>query len=106
MKGINKGTSAAETDMSLVTLPYQNLKACHKLQLEGTIGKWLEAHRVAEPHINTISVMTVLASMSVSQYKIFLVQGANTAMKMNSAIVEDSATGQKKFKARQWEALI
>ena len=44
--------------------------------------------------------------MSVSQAEIFFVRGANTAMKMNGAIVEDSATGQKKFTARQWAALI
>ena len=37
--------------------------------------------------------------------KLFL-RGANTAMKMNSAIAEDSAIGRKKFMARQWEALI
>ena len=44
--------------------------------------------------------------MSVSQVEIFLVQGANTAMKMNGNIVGDSATGRKKFTARQWAALI
>ena len=47
MEGINKETSAAEIVMSVVTLPSQNLKAWKKLRLEGTIGKWPEAQRVA-----------------------------------------------------------
>ena len=43
VKGRNEETSAAETDMSVVTLPYQKLKACQKLRLEGTISNWSEA---------------------------------------------------------------
>ena len=38
--------------MRVVTLPYQNLKAWQDLQLEGTIGKWLEEKRVSAPQIN------------------------------------------------------
>ena len=34
------------------------------------------------------------------------VRGANTATKINGAITEDSATGQKKFMDRQWAAII
>ena len=34
------------------------------------------------------------------------VGGENTAMKMNGTIAGDSATGQRKFTARQWAALI
>ena len=44
--------------------------------------------------------------MSVSQAEIFFVRGANTEMKMNGAIVGYSATEQKKFRAREWAALI
>ena len=43
VKGRNEETSAAETDMSVVTLPNQKLKACQKLRLEGTISNWSEA---------------------------------------------------------------
>ena len=39
LKGINEDTSAAETDMTVVTLPSQKLKSWQKLRLEGTIGK-------------------------------------------------------------------
>ena len=52
VKGLNEETSAAETDMSVVTLPYQKLKTWQKLRLEGTIGKWPEAQRVAATQIN------------------------------------------------------
>ena len=38
--------------------------------------------------------------------RIFFVRGANIAIKMNGAIAGDSATGQKKFMARQWAELI
>ena len=41
-KGINEYTSAAETDMTMVTLPSQKLKSWQKLRLERTIGKWTE----------------------------------------------------------------
>ena len=44
--------------------------------------------------------------MSVSQAKSFFVRGANTAMKIANAIAGNSATGQKKFTARQLTALI
>ena len=53
VKGINEDASAAETDMTVVTLPSQKLKSWQKLRLGGTIGKWTEAHRVATPQINT-----------------------------------------------------
>ena len=43
--------------------------------------------------------------VSVTVRKIFL-QGANTAIKMNGAIVGDSATRRKKFMARHWVVLI
>ena len=39
VKGINKETSAAETDMSVVTLLSQSLKAWQKLRLEIIVGK-------------------------------------------------------------------
>ena len=52
MKGRNEDTSAAETDMIVVNLPSQKLKAWQKLRLEGTIGKWPESQRVAAPQIN------------------------------------------------------
>ena len=41
----------------------------------------------------------------VTGWKIF-VKVASTAMKTNAAIAGDSATGQKKFTARKWLALI
>ena len=47
VKGRNQEKSAAEIDMSVVTLPYQKLKAWQKMWLEGTMGKWPEAQRVA-----------------------------------------------------------
>ena len=72
MKGRNKETSAAETDMSVVTLPSQKLKSWKKLRLEVTIGKWLRAQRVAAPHINTGSEVAVAVPMSVSQDERFL----------------------------------
>ena len=50
--------------------------------------------------------MAEAASMSVSQAKIFFVQGANTEMKMNVAIAENSVTWPKIFTARQWAAQI
>ena len=71
-----------------------------------TIGKWLEAQRVASLQINSVSAMAAAASLPVSQDKRFFVQGANTAIKMNCTIAGDSATGWKKFTARHWTALI
>ena len=53
LKGRSEDKSAAETYMTVVTLPSQKLKSLQKLRLEGTIGKWPEAHRLATPHINT-----------------------------------------------------
>ena len=47
MKGINKETSAKETDISVVTLPSQKLKSWQKMRLERKIGKWIEAHMVS-----------------------------------------------------------
>ena len=76
------------------------------MRLEGTIRKWTEAHRVATPQINTGSAVAAVASFSVSQSKSFLVWAANTAMKINGAIVGDSTTGWKKLTARQWVELI
>ena len=86
MKGINEYTSAAEIDMTVVTLPSQKLKSWQKLRLEVTIGKWPEAQRVATPQINTVSEVSEAASLSVSQSESFFVRGANTAIKMNGAI--------------------
>ena len=43
--------------------------------------------------------------VSVIDRKLFL-RGANTAIKMNGAIVGDSATRRKKFMARHWVVLI
>ena len=106
MKGRNKDTSAAETDMTVVTLPSQKLKSWQKLWLEGTVGKWPEARRVSATQINAISEVAVAASLSVSQVESFFVRGSNTAMKMNGAIAVDSATGRNKFTARQRAALI
>ena len=59
VKGRNEDTSAAEIDKILITLPYQKLKAWQKLRIEGTIGKWLEAQRMAAPHINLGLAVTV-----------------------------------------------
>ena len=61
---------------------------------------------MASPQINVGSAVEATASISVLQAKIFFVQGANKAMKMNGAIAGDSATGRNKFTARQWAALI
>ena len=58
-------TNAAETDMSVVTIPSKKLKAWQKLRLEGTIGKWTEEERVAAPQINSGSKVAAAASMSV-----------------------------------------
>ena len=55
VKEINGETSSAETYMSLVTVPPQNLKTWHKLRLQWENGKWPESHRVAEPQINAES---------------------------------------------------
>ena len=95
----NEGTSAAETDMTVVTLMYQKSKSWHKLWLEEKIGKCSEAQRVGTTQINTGLAVVVAASLSVSQAD-FFVQGANTAMKMNGAIAGYSATGRKKLTAR------
>ena len=92
--------------MTVVTLPSQKLKSWQKMRLEGTIGKWTEALRVVSLQINAGSAVAAAASLSVLQAKIFFVQGANTAMKMNCTITGDSATGKKKFMARQWAAII
>ena len=61
VKGRNEETSAAETDMSVVTLPSQKFKAWQKLLLGGTIDHWQEAQRVAVPQINTGSAVAVAA---------------------------------------------
>ena len=61
---------------------------------------------MAAPHITTGSSVEAAASISVSQAKIFFVRGANNAIKTNGAITGDSATGQKKFTARKWAAMI
>ena len=92
--------------MSVSTLPSQKLKIWQKLWLEGKIGKWPEAQKVAAPQINAGSLVEAATSMSVSQAEIFFVQGANTAMKMKCAIAGDLATRRNKFTARQWAALI
>ena len=94
-KGRNEDTSAAETDMTVVTLPFQKLKSWQKLRLEGTIEKWPESQRVAAPQINAGSVVAAAVSLSVSQAESLFVRGANTAMIINSAISGDSATGRK-----------
>ena len=96
----NEDKSSADTDMSVVTLPSQKLKAWQKLRLEGTIGKWTEVERVAAPQIITGSAVAAAASLSVSQAKIFYVQGANTPMKVNGTIAGYSTTGRKKFTDR------
>ena len=106
MKGRNQETTSSETDMSVFTLPSQRFKACQKLWLEGKFGKWPETQRVEAPQINLGSVVAVAASMSVLQTESFFLRGANTAMKMNSAIAGDSKIGRKKFMVRQWAALI
>ena len=51
-------------------------------------------------------MVAAAASLSVSQAESFFVQGENTAMKINGTIAVDSGTGQKKFIARLWAALI
>ena len=96
VKGRNEDTNSAETDMTVVTLSSQKLKSCQKLQLEGIIGKWLEAHRVSTPQINTGSAVAAAASLSVSQVESFFVRGANTAKKMNNIIAGDSWLGSEK----------
>ena len=106
VKGRNEYTSAAETDIPVVTLPSQKLKSCQKLRLEGTIGKCTKAQWVATPQINTGLEVAEAALLSVSQTEIFFMRGANTAMKINGAIALDSTTGRRKFTARRWSALI
>ena len=91
----NEDTSAAETEMTMVTLPSQKLKSRQKLRLEETIGKCPEAQRLATPQINTGSTVAALESLSVSQAKSIFVRGANTAMKINGGIAGDSETGRK-----------
>ena len=86
--------------MSVVTLPYEKLKAWKKLWLEGTTVNWTEPQRVAVPQINVGSEVAAVVSMSLSQTEIFFVRGAKMAMKMNGAIAGDSETEQKKFTAR------
>ena len=61
---------------------------------------------MAAPQINTGSAVAAASSLLVSHSEIFFVQGANTTMKMKGAIAGDSVTGQNKFTARQWAALI
>ena len=77
VKEINEEKSAAETDMSVVTLPSQKLKAWHKLWLDRKIYRWAKAQRVAAPQINVGSEVAASVSMSVSQDKSFFVQGEN-----------------------------
>ena len=101
MKGRNKETSATKIDMSVVTLQSKKLKSWQRLRLEGTIGKWPEARRVAAHQLNVGSVVAEAASISVSQSKSFFLQGAKTAMKINGAIAGDSDTGRKKLATRQ-----
>ena len=72
VKGRNEDTSAAQTDTTVVTLPYQKLKYWQKLWIEGTIGKWLEAQRVAATHINEGFAVAATALLSVSQAESFL----------------------------------
>ena len=62
MKGRHEDTIASKTDMTVVTLQYQKLKSWQKLRLEGTIGKWPEAQRVAAPQINSGLAVTATAS--------------------------------------------
>ena len=62
VKGRNEDTNAAETDMTVVTLPYQKLKYWQNLRLEVTIGKWSYPHRVATPQINTGSAVAAAES--------------------------------------------
>ena len=95
MKGRNEDTSASETDTSMVILPSQKLKSWKKLRLEGKIGKWTKAQRMAARQINSGLAMTSAASLSVSQAESFFVQVSNTAMKINGIIAGDSATGRK-----------
>ena len=97
MKERNEDTSAAETDMTVVTLLYQKLKSWQKLLLEGTIGNFPEAQRVAALQINAGLAVSAAASLAVSQAEIFFVLGTKTAMKMNSSIAGDSETGHKKI---------
>ena len=89
----NKEKNAEEKDMSVVTLSSQKLKAWQKLRIEGTIGNWTEAQRVAEPKINEGSAVAAAASISVSQTERFFLRIANTVMKMNCAIAGHSSTG-------------
>ena len=91
--------------MSVVSLPSQKLKSCQKLRLEGKIGKWPEAYRVAAPHINARLVVAAAASLSVSLAKRFFAR-CKHCNENNRAIAGDSATGQKKLTARQWAELI
>ena len=56
---------------------------------------------MAASQINVGLVVAATAPLSVSQDEIYFGQVANTAMKMDGAIAGDSATGRKKFTARQ-----
>ena len=72
MKGRNEDTSPAQTDRTMVTLPYQKLTYWQKLWIEGTIGKWLEAQRVAAIQINEGLAVAATTLLSVSQAERFL----------------------------------
>ena len=70
LKGINEDTSASETEIIVVKLPYQNPKDWQKLRLEGTIDKWPETQQVSEHQRNAGSAVAAATSMSVSQAEI------------------------------------
>ena len=61
VKGRNEDTSAAETNMTVVTLQSQKLKSWQKLRLDGKISKWPKAQRLATPQINTGSAVAAAA---------------------------------------------
>ena len=102
----NVEKSAAETDISVVTLPSQKLKAWKKMRLEETILQVAESPEGGRTSYKYgISGVSSGVNVSVTVRKIF-VRWENTEIKMNGAIAGDSETGRRKFTEGQWAALI
>ena len=72
VKGINEDTSAAKTDMNVVTLPSQKLKSYQKLRLEGSIWKVAGITEVGiTPDKSRISSGSSGVIVSVTSRKLF-----------------------------------
>ena len=71
VKGRNEDTRAKKRH-DRGNHPISRVQILEKIRLEGTIGKWTEAQRVAAPQINAGSEVTAAKSLSVSQSESFL----------------------------------